>query len=1149
MELHEYLAKKEKDLDELLRSPSFRNQYGQIFAKKMGAKFNATYQEDTIWGYAIFLSSASTKVLLHKSSAVCEYALKVAAELFETLSLMSEHYDREYARILAALCYDAAGYQANAQCMLKFNYALEGEDPLDTSTNQLIQLVTRLLEGRLQSISSIIRQPSTTSEIGEMESYWKKGIEGFVTYQLFGDWSNYVSELSVAKRYAMSFNDTILTSILSLLELKFLFSYQRTTWTVLKNEVSTAPDVWRPYLRLLSMNPYNNNQILPPPERISHAELWKSQIIALHKGLLEDNRGFIIQMPTSAGKTLIAELAILQQVGKRRKCLYIAPFRALVNEVESALSKHLSRLGYLVSSLSGSYELDEFDQFWIREADVLVATPEKVDFLMRLNPELFQEVALIVIDEGHVLGNLDKRSAQFELLLTRLKRIFVSREVRFLFISAVMPDHDSSDFAKWLLENEQAKIQSPMLYDQTTWQPTRRLLGIFEWLGDNGQVEFNNYVRTPGGLVNRFFIPNFIKPLRYQTVKGKKTRRIINHYFPNNKSQTAALLAYRYLREGSVLVFCGTVGRRKGGGVYSVLRAFNELIGILDSHFGSELHFPHVEDSEAVEAAIRWYGEEHIITQCLRRGVAPHFGDLAEEVRRAVEREYAEKKLKILVSTSTLGQGVNLPIKTILVYSLDMNPNPQNPHPIKIRDFWNIVGRAGRAGRETEGQIVFLKNTRQDIERYVQYSNLKNAERVRSIFTVAMELFRQRRLSQSVLEQIIGDLLEPALMTFLIEEVVDTPDQALIESFIGDTLFKIQSNDEDVEEVSRIIMYRANRFWNVETKERKEVFAKTGLSLTSCETIELILRQEERLVQIMVDGDLECFIRLSLECLSHCEEMKPKEALDEVSVFGNERMIQFILAWVSGKDLNELRHLWTEAAGEAHLDLMNVFIEDCLCYRFPWGVTAVLLIACFILNMELNDLSLPIKNLPSCIKYGLNDKKALWLRGIGIQSRETCLVISDHYNGDENIRSFGKWFISLTKDEFVEMGITSRFTLQNILNVSSRLSFQGPYSLQSQSVYRFRVKGVTFDSQRVEAARAVKVGDRLILKREPENEYDSFAIQVLHGENQLGYVPRELAKYFSFQIDIMFREIECTVEKKKGNTIIVAARLLHKITK
>lgn len=1143
MELLDYVNKKEKQIEEIINSSIFRNQYGQIFAEKMGAKFNATYNESTIWGYALFLSSAGAKVLKHKESPVCMQGLKVAAEIFETFSLMSKEYDKDYAKVLSALCYDLSGFQANSSCILKsIEYKVEEKESLDRSLNNLLSLVTLLLKRQLQAIKPTNEQFIGNSESSEMEYLWGKAISEFSQFQLTGVTSNFYKDLVNAKELALNLRDATLTTMLTLLEFKINISYQRTTWTVLSDIIKESPEVWEPYLRLLAASPYSDNKLMPREIRLSQSEFWKSQINAINRGVLKDNRGFIIQMPTSAGKTLIAELSILQQIGANKKCLYIAPFRSLVNEVENSLSRHLSKLGYLVSSLSGSYELDELDQFWLKEADVLVATPEKVDFLIRVKPELFDNISLFVIDEGHVLGNLDSRSAQFELLLTRLKRWFTPKDSRFLFISAVMPEADSDDFAKWLINNDQAKIDSPKQYDGKAWQPTRRLIGSFSWNGSNGQVEFENYVENVGSSYTKMFIPNFVNPLRWEVTMGKKKKRVVEKMFPdfNNKSETTAILAYRYLREGSVLIYCATVGRRRGGGVYSVLKAFLKLIDTLDTHFEIDTHFPKVTDSEALEAAIRWYGEGSIITQCIRRGIAPHFGDLADEVRKAVEREYAQKKLKILVATHTLGQGVNLPIKTLLVYSLDIIPTPSERLSVKVRDFWNIVGRSGRAGRETEGQVVFVINSRRDKMLYSEYSNPLNSERVRSIFAVAMEMYREGRISEQTLEEIIAEYSEPALMNFLVEEVIDTPDQQLMESFVGDTLFKIQSIEEDSKYVNSILLENANRFWSIEPRERKVVFAKTGLTLNSCLKIEQVLLSFQGLSEVLNEENEVEFLKLALRCLIECEEMRPKEALKNVPIVDNVDLESFIISWIKGEDLDLLRKLWIESVGEENEDLMNVYIEDCLGYRYPWGITSVIFIASFIVGCDWNGLGKDILSIPSKIKNGLNDTYALWLKDMGLMSRKDCLLLSNAYDGSLDLRSFINWFVNLQVKDITEFGVNSKYSIRNIFNMISKLNLKDSKINDFKIIkHSFNVKGIPYEAERIEVAKLIKVGDKLLLKRQQENEFDPFAIQILYNDKQLGFVPRKLAKIFSFQMDIMGTEIDCRVKRKLGNNIQV----------
>ena len=87
------------------------------------------------------------------------------------------------------------------------------------------------------------------------------------------------------------------------------------------------------------------------------------------------------------------------------------------------------------------------------------------------------------------------------------------------------------------------------------------------------------------------------------------------------------------------------------------------------------------------------------------------------------------------------------------------------------------------------------------------------------------------------------------------------------------------------------------------------------------------------------------------------------------------------------------------------------------------------------------------------------------------------------------------------------------------------------------------MKGIPYEARRVNAAKKLKVGDFLTLIRQPNNEFDPFAVQVWAYGNQLGFVPRELAKFFSFQMDIMEKNIECKVERKVGTIISVIARL------
>ena len=134
MNKEEYIAYLEENLESLLQEYLFNNYKNQLIARKLSAAFNSSYSEAYLWDKAIYLSSNGCIVLdAGTNRRLAIRSLKEAAEIFENLSLISEEYDRSYCLILASLCYDIAGYQANAFCLTrKVNeYSFISEDPIE----------------------------------------------------------------------------------------------------------------------------------------------------------------------------------------------------------------------------------------------------------------------------------------------------------------------------------------------------------------------------------------------------------------------------------------------------------------------------------------------------------------------------------------------------------------------------------------------------------------------------------------------------------------------------------------------------------------------------------------------------------------------------------------------------------------------------------------------------------------------------------------------------------------------------------------------------------------------------------------------------------------------------------------------------------
>ena len=173
----------------------------------------------------------------------------------------------------------------------------------------------------------------------------------------------------------------------------------KSTWTKIGK---LLPDKrWKRYLRLLSRG--LGSDLYRGP---SVSELWPSQIEAIENGLI-DRPSKIFRMPTSAGKTRVAEIAMVYTLisSPGSKVIYTAPYKALVYEIQQNFSNLFSDLGFRVSSLSGNYETDEFEQAIAEDTDVLVITPEKLDLMFRINRNLLEKVRLFILDEGQIVSN------------------------------------------------------------------------------------------------------------------------------------------------------------------------------------------------------------------------------------------------------------------------------------------------------------------------------------------------------------------------------------------------------------------------------------------------------------------------------------------------------------------------------------------------------------------------------------------------------------------------------------------------------------------------------------------------------------------------------------------------------------------------
>ena len=392
-------------------------------------------------------------------------------------------------------------------------------------------------------------------------------------------------------------------------------------------------------------------------------EFWPSQVQALPAISDANRRDVCLKMPTSAGKTRIAELAILQFLIDHRdepqtRCIYLAPFRSLAVEIEQSLRRSFGPLGVEVSQIYGGYEIIPSDVAFLDQYRVLIATPEKFDALLRFAPELTDSIRLVVIDEGHIVEPTN-RGLRFESFVHRLLKRLPRPRCRFIFISAVLPN--AGQFAEWITGTPEGLVESD-------WRPSRLMLGRMNWDGMRVRIDYTHQGHLPFG--QECFVPGFIEQVPCRGIKGLGLRK---RPFPADAMEASALAAILFAREGTTLCF---VPQKRSTETFgrALLEALRIQRALMESR-GERFDFPVPGRGSALWNRCRQViaGElalQSILLQLLEAGILVHHGNLSWRVRMAVEDLARAGGIRLIVATTTLAQGVNLPIKTVLVRGL-----------------------------------------------------------------------------------------------------------------------------------------------------------------------------------------------------------------------------------------------------------------------------------------------------------------------------------------------------------------------------------------------------------------------------------------------------------------------------------------------
>lgn len=689
-------------------------------------------------------------------------------------------------------------------------------------------------------------------------------------------------------------------------------------------------------------------------------ELLPSQRIALNSNLLDvASNVTVVQMPTSAGKTLLAEFNILvtKALRKDSKIVYIVPSRALVNQVYFDLKTDLSSVGLAIEKTSSAIDLDPTEnQFLQNDIDLLVTTPEKLDLLIRRGHPSVDDISLFIVDEAHTIQN-GQRGAKLELLLTMIKRERAS--AKFMLLSPFIGK--TAEVVKdWLGGGHSIKID---------WKPSEKIIVGIDTGTLKGKETFK-FTLLPSAYNPNLKEEKFVVENQLELGSSGKKNRLLefsSKYFAQDQK--------------AILILCAG---KKSADTRAEFLFDNIDTGTADDEV--ELIRKYVIDE---------IGRETVLTNVLSKKIAVHHAGLSDESKLLVEHLIRCKKIDYICSTTTIAEGVNFPVSTVFFDSLRKGDTE-----LDTKDFWNIAGRAGRTLVDNFGKIILPFNSKPNRDNSRELIN----ESTEEIISVLSELFinadnisqRLSRTNSSILSLIdlyyssVGPLVQ--YFVHLITTGEDRNYSSHIEDLFKDSLEYYTL--DTVENRSKFIKVCREIFNKIQERYKDQrgllAFAdKTGFSIPS--VLEVMRQKSSNEMISDIDGwsPKEMFDKNKINNLT--EKIKVIAALKETQIgtesdqseFNPELIAQILISWVKGEKLFDIsnQHPYYQNIEDPN-ERINEFVRKINDVRFKasWGLSALEGI------VKGKDDNVDIKDsyIPSLVYYGVDTEQSLILRMIGV---------------------------------------------------------------------------------------------------------------------------------------------------------------------
>jgi hypothetical protein len=648
--------------------------------------------------------------------------LRRAGEILEWLSHASLNVSGLPLSLLGAACYQLAGYPARANSLLSVSDENHRDSPL------LARLLRADFDGLLRlAVTVSSAPPRSVDERVKGGEVRQAAQASYVTELVVGEMASALGVFAASlrwpgeQRFAAAV-DKIRAAAPALLHLVDPF-----TWLLVRLSAEVAAESGKRSLRagleevLAQSDDPGRSLAFERYTRLAfrngQALAWPSQQQGFAR--LAQRGSFALCTPTGSGKTRVAEVALLDglfrgpnELGLAPLCLYIVPSRALAAEVESKLSRALRNAGgpqaVTVTSLYGGADWGGTEE-WISGADptVLICTQEKAEALIRfLGGLIVSRLSVVIVDEAHSvqfdgdtgdLRRFEARSLRLEVIVASLRS--KRPDVQFIAMSAVA-QHLERAMGQWIVSDDDARAVT------VNYRSTRSVIGRLHCLqGGETRIEYDV---LDGQLIARSDDEDY-QPTVWQPFPARPEAPLLEG--TKRRPATFALWAAASLAASDR-------GDDQQAVLVSIAEGINDYalwwLALLEEHWKGLMPTFFEEPTDGLDATV-WqralatmrdlFGEQSREYRLLRHGVVVHHGRMPGRLPRLLTELVERGIVRIVVATSSLSEGVNLPVQTVLVPGMYRFSEGRQ---MSAHEFANLAGRPGRPGVSTEGQTLVL---------------------------------------------------------------------------------------------------------------------------------------------------------------------------------------------------------------------------------------------------------------------------------------------------------------------------------------------------------------------------------------------------------------------------------------------------------